>query len=295
MIGELGGLACAPLWAISSILLKSQTGKIDALRINAIRGIFATAFFIAILPISGRASQLMELPLSGVVYLLTSVVIGLVLGDTLYIEGMGIVGVARALPISITYPIFVLPFSVILVGENLSFLTVVGVFVTVVGLYVITAPKRGAEKAPAETRRQYWWGVSLLLIASLCWAVGTTLLKFGMVELDPIVASVLRMPFMTLVLLVMAFSRKKTTGIWYHGPKSLTILALAGILGIGMGGLFFMLGLKYSGAARTAILSATAPLFGVPLSMLILRERITMRMVLGTILCVIGIWFVIPS
>ncbi len=295
MIGELGGIACAPLWAISSILLKSQTGKIDALRINVLRGIFASVFLIAIVPIAGRTDQLMNLSPSGVFYLLTSVVVGLALGDTLYIKGMGIIGVARALPISITYPIFVLPFSVTLADESLSFLTLVGVLITVMGLYVITAPKRGAEKAPAETRRQYWWGVSLLLIASFCWAVGTTLLDFGLADMDLIVASALRMPFMTLVLLAMVFLRKNTTETWYHGVRSLSILALAGILGIGVGGLFFMLGVKYAGTARTAILSSTAPLFGVPLSMLILREKITAKIVLGTILCVIGIWLVIPS
>jgi len=295
LIRELGGLACAPMWAISSIMLKSQTDKIDALRINAVRGIFASVFLMAIVPIFGKTDQLMNLSFSGVAYLWTSVVVGLVVGDTLYIKGMGIVGVARALPISITYPIFVLPFSVVLADESVSSLTIVGILIVIVGLYVITAPKRGAEKPSTATRKQYWWGVSLLLMASLCWAIGTTLLDFGLEELDPIVASALRMPFMTLVLLVMISLKKSGEKTWYHGSRSLTILALAGILGIGVGGLLFMVGLQYAGTARTAILSSTAPLFGVPLSMLILRERITLKIVAGTILCVIGIWFVIPS
>jgi DME family drug/metabolite transporter len=283
------------LWAISSILLKSQTGKIDALHINAVRAVFAAAFFLAILPVFGEVDQLTALPLSGVIYLLVSVVIGMVLGDTLYIKGMAIIGVARALPISITYPIFVLPFSVILVGESISILTVVGILITATGLYVITKPKNSSEKVSSETRRQYWWGISLLLMASLCWAAGTTLLKSGIGELDLILASAIRMSFMAAVLLVMTFLRRDKTKTWYHGPKSLTILALAGIVGIGVGGLFFIIGLKYAGSARTAILSATAPLFGVPLSMIMLRERVTVKIVLGTILCVVGIWLVIPS
>ena len=293
MIGELGGLACAPLWAISSILLKSQTGKVDALRINALRSVFGSIFLIAIVPIFGRTDQLGDLSFPAVAYLWSSVIIGMVLGDTLYIKGMGIIGVARALPISITYPIFVLPFSATIIGESLSRLTIVGVLITVAGLYVITAPKRGAEKAPAETRRQYWQGVFLLLAASVCWAVGTTVLSFSMTELDPIVASAIRMPFMALVLLIIVFLKKDARKTWYPGRRSLIILALAGIVGIGLGGLLFLVGIKYAKPARTAILSATAPLFGMPLSVLILRERVTLRMVVGTILCVLGIWFVI--
>ena len=293
MIGELGGLACAPLWAISSILLKSQTGKLDSLRINALRGIFAAAFFIAIFPIFGSIDQLRNLSFLSVAYLWSSVVIGLVVGDTLYIKGMGIVGVARALPISITYPIFVLPISATIVGESLPAMTIVGVFITVIGLYVITSPKRGIAKEPVADRKRYWWGVSLLLMASLCWAVGTTILDFGMKELDPFMASAIRMPFMALVLLTIASLRKNTRKAWSIGGRSLIILALAGIVGIGLGGLLFMIGIKHAGPARTAVLSSTAPLFGMPLSAIILRERITRKMVMGTIMCIVGIWFVI--
>jgi DME family drug/metabolite transporter len=221
------------------------------------------------------------------------VIIGLVLGDTLYIKGMGIIGASKALPISITYPIFVLPFSATIIGESLSILTIGGVFITVMGLYLITAPQRGSERASGAMRKRHWWGVSLILAASLCWAVGTMSLRFAMVDLDPILAGAIRMPFMTLVLFAIVNFRRSAAKVWNHGLRSLTILALAGILGIGLGGLLFMVGVKNAGAARTAILSATAPLFGVPLSMLMLRERITLKIVLGTILCVVGIWFVI--
>jgi len=188
VIGEIGALGCAPLWALSSILLKSQTDRLDALRINALRGLFATAFVLAIVPITGRIDQLGSLSLPAVAYLWLSVIIGLVLGDTLYIKGMGIIGASKALPISITYPIFVLPFSATIIGESLSILTIGGVFITVMGLYLITAPPRGSERASETMRKQYWRGVFLILAASLCWAVGTMSLRFAMVDLDPILA-----------------------------------------------------------------------------------------------------------
>ncbi len=293
MIGELGGLGCAPLWALSSILLKSQTDRLDAVRINALRTAFASVFVVAIVPIFGRTGQLSHLSLSAILYLWLSVIIGLVVGDTLYIKGMGIIGVSRALPISITYPIFMLPFSVTVVGEKLSVLTVAGVFVTVSGLYLITAPQRGAERMSGTVRKQYWRGIFLLLAASLCWAVGTTILNFAMIDMDPIVAGAIRMPFMAVILFTIAHVRKSDKNIWHHGFRSLTTLALAGILGIGVGGLLFMVGIKYAGPARTAILSSTAPMFGVPLSMFMLHEKITPKTVLGTVLCMMGIWFVI--
>jgi DME family drug/metabolite transporter len=288
VIGEIAALGCAPLWAISSILLKSQTDKVDALQINAIRGLFAAAFAVAIFLITGGIDQFSSLPLSAVIYLLLAAIVGFVAGDTLYIKGMGIIGVSRALPMSITYPIFVLPFSVTIGGESLSFLTVAGVFIAAMGLHLITAPQRRSEREKA-TQKWHWWGTSLILAASLCWAIGTVLLGFAMTSLSPILAGAIRMPFMALVLFMMVYLRKSTVKVWSQGFSSLAILALAGIMGIGVGGLLFMIGVKHAGAAKTAILSSTAPLFGVPLSMLILHEKITLKIVFGTILCVIGV------
>jgi DME family drug/metabolite transporter len=293
LIGELGALACAPLWAISSILLKSQTDKVDAVKMNAIRGLFGAAFAVAVFLISGRISLLGTLSLPAIVHLLLAVIVGFVVGDTLFIMGMAIIGVSKALPMSIIYPIFVLPFSVTVVGESLSILTVAGVFIAIAGLYLITAPKRGSERPSDAVRKQYWWGVFLILAATFCWAGGTVFLHFAMLDLDPFLAGAIRMPFMTLVLLVIVYFRKGSLRLWDQGLRSFMILGLAGAFGIGLGGLLFMVGVKYAGPAKTAILSATAPLFGVPLSMFTLKEKITLKIAIGTVLCVIGIWFVI--
>ena len=293
MIGELSALVCAPLWALSSIMLKSQTGKLDALQINAVRGLFAAAFAVALFLVTGRISQLSGLSLSAITYLLLSVIVGFVIGDTLYIKGMAIIGVSKALPMSIVYPIFVLPFSVAMVGERLSVATIAGVFITVVGLYLLTKPQSGAEGKPEITRKRYWRGVFFVLAAAFFWAIGTVSLEFAMTDLDPILAGAIRMPFMALVLFAMIYLRKGSTKIRSHGRRSMIILGLAGVLGIGVGGLAFMIGVKYAGSAKTAILSSTAPLFGVPLSMIMLRERITLKTVLGTVLCVIGVCFII--
>ena len=119
------------------------------------------------------------------------------------------------------------------------------------------------------------------------------MLGFAMTGLNSLLAGAIRMPFMTLVLFAIIYFRKGDIRPWSGGLSSFVILSLSGIIGIGFGGVLFMLGVKYAGAARSAILSSTAPLFGVPLSMFMLRERITLKIVLGTILCVTGIWFVI--
>jgi len=222
LIKKFSGLACAPLWALSSILLKTQTNKLDALRINAIRGIFASLFLVAIVPVFGKTEQFNHISLSSVIYLWSSVIIGIVMGDTLYIKGMTIIGVSRALPISIIYPVFVLPFSIIIAGDRPSALVIVGMFVIVLGLYFITSSQQGTDKSLGITRKQYWWGVFLVLAAALLWAIGTTVLDFAMKALDTFIAGAIRMPFMTAVLWIAIMLRGGPPSKWHHNFKSVS-------------------------------------------------------------------------
>jgi DME family drug/metabolite transporter len=293
LIRELGGLACAPLWAISSILLKSQTGKHEAMHINAVRGIFASIFTVSSLLIFGNTQSFYNLTILTVTYLFLSVIIGMIIGDTLFIKSMDIIGVSKALPISIIYPIFVLPFSIFVVGEKLSPITLGGIFLTAIGIYFITATSKATDQVSVINRKQQSRGILYVIGACLCWAAGTISLKYAITNMDPILAGAIRMPFMTLAVFLIIYFQKGTIKVRSYGLKSLTALGLAGILGIGVGGLLFMVGVKYAGPAKTSILSSTAPFFGVPLSMFMLREKVTMKIIAGTIMCVVGIWLVI--
>ena len=46
-------------------------------------------------------------------------------------------------------------------------------------------------------------------------------------------------------------------------------------------------------ALCSATLTATAPVFGLVMAVFILKEQVTVRIVLGTVLCVTGVWLVL--
>ena len=77
-----------------------------------------------------------------------------------------------------------------------------------------------------------------------------------------------------------------------YGRRSLATMTAAGVLGTGAGSLLWVVGVQHAGAARTAILSSTAPLFALPLAAVFLHERITRRVAVGTVLSIAGIWLV---
>jgi drug/metabolite transporter (DMT)-like permease len=51
----------------------------------------------------------------------------------------------------------------------------------------------------------------------------------------------------------------------------------------------FVAGVKHAGVAVASVLSSTAPMFAIPLAMLFLNERITLRAFVGIVLTLAGI------
>jgi drug/metabolite transporter (DMT)-like permease len=51
----------------------------------------------------------------------------------------------------------------------------------------------------------------------------------------------------------------------------------------------FVAGVKYAGVAVTSVLSSTAPMFAIPLGVVFLGERVTVRALLGCAVTVAGI------
>jgi uncharacterized membrane protein len=77
------------------------------------------------------------------------------------------------------------------------------------------------------------------------------------------------------------------------GRRGLAAVALGGILGMGVGGLLYIAAVQDAGAGKAAILSSTSPMFALPLAMFFLAERVTPRLMAGTLLSIVGIWLVV--
>jgi len=75
----------------------------------------------------------------------------------------------------------------------------------------------------------------------------------------------------------------------------LAIIAGAGLGGMAAGSLLYVYALLEAGAARAAVLSASSPLFAIPLAMLFLGEALTRRLLAGTAACVLGIALVVVA
>jgi len=155
MIGTICALTAALSWAGSSAILKSLTTRIDALSLNTLRLCVASILLLALIPLSGRGAEFINIPLIPLAYLIISGVIALAIGDIMYIKSLSYLNVSLASPITLcSYSLFTMFLAVSLLGESFTWVTGLGTFFVLLGIYLITSTRRtpGINSTPRRIR-----------------------------------------------------------------------------------------------------------------------------------------------
>jgi len=117
MIGELAALGAAISWTISAMLYRKALSETKPISANIIRLTCTGAILLVFVVVFGKFGVLTSLPTDIVVLASVSGIVGLGIGDTLYMMSLKAIGVARAVPITCTYPLFSLLWEVFLIGK----------------------------------------------------------------------------------------------------------------------------------------------------------------------------------
>lgn len=298
MPGEAKALLAAALWATAGIVFAAQVPRLGPLRLNLIRSLAAAVFIFLLLPFAGAAGELRAASAATVVAMVGSGILAIGLGDSLYFASLPVLGASLAVPISSSvYPLLTFFVASIWLDETVTWAVLGGSLLIVLGIFLLlyqTAPVVALTAGVRHRSRLNWRGaVLLLLIAAVLYTFSTTWLRAGSGDLGPFSANALRAGGTALFLLPAAMVRRQEPAIRPFVWKSLAWAAAAGILAGGIGSLFYIAAVQEAGAGRTAILTSTMPLFNLPLAVLFLRERVTPRVVAGTISCVLGIWLIV--
>ena len=89
------------------------------------------------------------------------------------------------------------------------------------------------------------------------------------------------------------FGLAQKKGMKMPSRRASKIVAITGILDMGMAFFLIVVSVKYVGATIAAVLSSVAPLFAVPISIVFLNEHGTRKTSIGVLATVIGIILVI--
>jgi drug/metabolite transporter (DMT)-like permease len=284
-LGALCAVGSALSWAATGLLVRSLAPTFNSITLNAVRSTVGGGLILAWVLATGGLAGLTAMSGKAFVLLAISVFVAVGLGDTVFFESTRDLGLARAMTVSMSYPLISALLAAVFLGERLTLQLAAGSVVTLGGL-VLTVTTATLPSAAAPER--FWRGVGSATLASVAWALSVILLKPSLDEVDAIQAQAVRLPVAAALLWVTPWAWRAGTPLRRHGSDAgWRFLALGGLTAISS--IMFVAGIRHAGVAVATVLSSTAPMFAIPLGLAFLGERVAAAAIVGTIVTVIGI------
>ena len=289
-MGELAAIATAFCWAFTSIFFSYSGRHVGSVVVNLSRLLFAVLLLTAthfwlygsLLPWQAEPFRWGWLSLSSL--------LGLVLGDGALFQAFVLLGPRLSTLIMALVPIFTTFMGWLIFGETVSLLELAGISLTVGGVAWVVSEKRPG--GAAVENKQYGLGILFGLGGALGQATGLIAAKFGLVGDFPAAsATVIRMLVAMLVLWSVASLRGRvvsTVKQWQHRQVFSAIVA-GTIVGPFLGVWLSLVAIQLARVGIASTLMALTPIILIPLSRLLLKEQISLRSIVGTLMALLGV------
>ncbi len=294
-LGISGAIASAILWALASVLIKTQVSQRDPVTLSALQSLFASLLFLGFLLVLGPRGVFFGLRLSSVVALILAAALGLVAANCLFLSSIRIAGVIQAFPLTCSYPLFTMLLAWAFLSETISWAMILGALLVVVGVTLLGRGEGDLPEAKTSSMQDSSTrGTVLALFSAACWGVATAVMKVGMGEADLFAAGATMAWSASGILTLWIIIRGRVSSfLGGFDFRSLAVVAGTGLLGAsGLSNLLFLMAVHHAGAARASVLAATSPLFAALFAIFLLRERFSLKIGAGSLLVVVGSWLV---
>jgi len=282
--GAACALASAFFWALTSLLVRRLGAVCSMVTINAVR---ITVSGLVLLAVSFAGSARAELAaMSALTFLLvaSSTVLAAGIGDSIFFECTRVLGLGRAMTLSMTYPLMAAAFAAVFLGEPLTLRSALGTVTILAGLGLIVRTRHDA----GGTHRGQRLAIVGSFVVALTWAASAILMKPAMRELSPLTAQGIRLPIVAVFLWLMPWSRSGLPALYAAGRSAVAPLVVLSAL-TAVSSMTWIAGLKYSDVVVATVLSSTSPMFALGLGAMFLAERLTLAAVIGALLTIVGI------
>lgn len=232
---------------------------------------------------------------SSIGLLIVSGLFGVVIGDTLFLRSLQILGPRISLMMATTSPIFSVVLGLVFLREQLLIIVVTGILLTVAGLIIVLTDRAAAKEAPNMYPGKVATGVWCGIAGSFCQSVGGVLSRAGSQDCSGLEAAIYRITVGVVVLIVFYQWRGKLKPIAQSVFQfdMIKLLLPATVLGTWMGVWLCQVAYKNSDVAIAQTLLSTCPLFAVPVIWIWDKQRLSARGFMGTLIAVSGVALVV--
>ena len=289
-IGEIAGLATSLFFSFASIFFTLAGRRVGSMIVNRVRLALAVIFLIAThwiilgipLPLYTEPERWLWLGLSGIV--------GLALGDVFLFQAFVKIGPRLSMLMMSLAPVIAALQAWVFLGEMMSAGQTAGILITLGGVTWVVMERNGNN---TNKNHDYARGILYGLGGALGQATGLVLAKNGLFgDFSPISGNIIRMIMATGVLWMMTFIQReagKTLRSLAKDCRGAVFTFAGAIAGPFLGVSFSLLAVQRTEVGVASTLMALPPLFLLPLSYIVFKERFGWSAVTGTFLAVFGV------
>ncbi len=288
-IGELAALSTAVFWTITALAFEAAGRRVGSLSLNLLRlclGLIFLTLFLSLfrgrpLPLDATLHHWFWLSLSGV--------IGLTLGDFFLFRAFILIGSRVSMLIMALVPPLTALIGWLVMGETLTPTNYLGMALVLGGISLVIL-----QQSPDRKQVRFSRPLSGILIAfggAVGQAVGLVLSKYGMGEYDPFAATQIRIIAGTAGFCVIV----TFLGLWpriisaLRDKKAVANMSLGAFFGPFLGVSFSLVAVKYTATGIAATIMAIVPVLIIAPSVVLFKEKVTVREIVGAVLAVAGI------
>ncbi|HXT00623.1 MAG TPA: DMT family transporter [Elusimicrobiota bacterium] len=282
-LGCAAALGSAASWALSSILFRKVGEDVAPAGMNLAKGGIGLLLMGAALLAAGAGGT------DGRAFLLlgASGLLGIAVGDTLFFEALMRLGPKLTMIVGLICPALTIALSVVLLGERPSARTWLGMLLTLAGLAVVLWRRGAAEGGRGKLAA----GLLFSALSALCMALSVVLAKVGVAGVSALEAAFIRHLWAAAGLALWGTSTGRISG-WlrpFREPRLLKLILASAVVVIFGGFCLSMVALKHVDASVAAVLNTTEPLFILPMTAVLLKERTTARELAGAAAAFAGV------
>ena len=281
--GGVFALTSALMWAIAAILFMRLGDKVSPLGMNLGKGIVAIICLGILLLLTDTSSVTNHTFL----FLGISGLLGITFGDTFYFMALIRLGPRLVLILATLIPVATVFLAVLILQERPSFISWLGILLTLLGVTWVLW-----ERTPIRHQLNNWkTGIKYGVLSVLCCASGVIFSKMVIESTSALKATFIRQLWGVVGLILWGF-------IGFHlkswlrplaNPILLKRLLFASFVGTFLGTWLCLSALKYTDASIAATLNSTSPIFILPLAFFILKEKISFRAIISSVIAVLGV------
>jgi len=290
-IGELAALATAFSWTFVGIFFGSASKRIGSLSVNFIKLIFGFIFLSVTAYFTRGIMFPTDATLHNWTYLMISGVIGFFLGDFFMLKAYIEVGVRVSLLLMATSPPMTALIGYLLLGEVLSFSSIVGMSITLFGIVIVILSKDAKDK---KFKIKYSLrGLTYAFIGAFGQSMGLIFSKIGLGDYNTFAATQIRIiaGFMCFVIFVTVKNSWGDLRIAIKDKVAIFHTLLGSFFGPFVGVSLSLIALRYTSAGIASTLTSITPITIIPFSILVFKEEVKTKEIIGALVSVIGVAF----